>query len=99
MLKKLVLLIVVAGVCAGGWYGWQNYSANQENVLKNHIEKDFSFDSVVRKAKALAAEPYAAPNTNLPAELNNLSYDEHRDIRFVRENGPWYNQNLPYETW
>lgn len=97
MLKKIALLIMVAGVCAGGWYGWQNYSANQDNILKNHIEKNFSFDSVVRKAKALAAEQYVAPNTNLPEELNNLSYDKHRDIRFVRENGPWYNQNLPYE--
>ena len=97
MLKKLVLLLVIAGLGAGAWYGWQEYSVHQENVLKNHIEKNFSFDSVIRKAQALANTPYQIPNTALPDSLNNLSYDQHRDIRFVRENGPWFNQNLPYE--
>ena len=88
MLKKLILLLAVSGIAVGSWYGWQEYSVNRESVLKSHIEKDFSFDSVVRKARKLAGEPYQMPNTSLPEELNNLSYDEHRDIRFVRENGP-----------
>ena len=66
-------------------------------LIKNHIEKNFSFESVINKAQALASTPFVAPNSYLPGELLNLSYDQHRDIRFIRENGPWYNQNLPYE--
>lgn len=45
----------------------------------------------------MANSPYQAPDAVLPDSLNNLNYDQYRDIRFVRENGPWYNQNLPYE--
>lgn len=36
MLKKLVLLLVIAGLGAGAWYGWQEYSVHQENVLKSY---------------------------------------------------------------
>ena len=42
--------------------------------------------------------PYAVPDTISSSELLNLSYDQYRDIRFVRKNGPWYNQKLPYEV-
>ena len=28
----------------------------------------------------------------------DLTYDQHRDIRFVRENGPWYGKRLPFEV-
>ena len=42
--------------------------------------------------------PYAVPDTIGSSELLNLSYDQYRDIRFVRKNGPWYNQKLPYEV-
>ena len=66
MLKKLILLLAVSGIAVGSWYGWQEYSVNRESVLKSHIEKDFSFDSVVRKARKLAGEPYQMPNTSLP---------------------------------
>lgn len=97
MLKKLVLLSAVMVLSVGGWYSWHEYSIHQENILKNNIEKNFSFESVVSKAQALANSPYQAPDAVLPDSLNNLNYDQYRDIRFVRENGPWYNQNLPYE--
>lgn len=97
MLKKLVLALVIAALGGGCWYGWQYYNTREEEMQKNHIEKNFSFESVINKAQALASTPFVAPNSYLPSELLNLSYDQHRDIRFIRENGPWYNQNLPYE--
>ena len=54
MLKKLVLLSAVMVLSVGGWYSWHEYSIHQENILKNNIEKNFSFESVVSKAQALA---------------------------------------------
>lgn len=30
--------------------------------------------------------------------MKDLTYDQHRDIRFVRENGPWYGKRLPFEV-
>lgn len=97
MLKKFLFVIVAAGLGAAGWLGWLKYQQVCKTESDNNIERNFSFDSVVHKARDLAAEPYQAPDTNLPEQLQNLSYDAYRDIRFVRENGPWYNQQLPYE--
>ncbi len=97
MLKKTILLITACCLGVGIWYGFDEYNKHQENIVKNHIEKNFSFESVLTKAKKLASEAFQTPVNSLPEDLLNLSYDDYRDIRFVRENGPWYGQNLPYE--
>ena len=62
------------------------------------VVTNFSFKTVIDKAKQLSKTPYASPDTIKSSELLNLSYDQYRDIRFVRNNGPWYNQKLPYEV-
>ncbi len=96
MLKKIIWFFLILGIVAGG--GWYFFCYQQKGIAKkNDIEKNFSFESVVSRAKNLALQPYKDFDNALPAELDNLSYDQHRDIRFVRENGPWYNQHLPYE--
>ena len=97
MNKKIFWSLTVALVAVGGYLAYNNFVNPYFSEPKTKIEKDFSFNSVIQKAQALGAKPYAAPENILPDELKNLSYDEHRDIRFVREHGPWYNQKLPYE--
>lgn len=97
MRKIIIFILLLAAVCAGGYSGWQYYLERYGRQPEQLVENNFSFDSVVARAQRLASEPYSAPETELPEELKNLSYDDYRDIRFIRENGPWYNQHLPYE--
>ena len=56
----------------------------------------FDFDDVAAKAKKLAASPYKKPASNIPRSLENLSYDQYRDIRFRRDHAPWHDK-LPFE--
>jgi periplasmic glucans biosynthesis protein len=58
----------------------------------------FGFDEVAEKARQLAAVPYAATPSALPAGLNNLGYDQYRDIRFDPQKALWRRQALPFEV-
>jgi glucans biosynthesis protein len=57
----------------------------------------FGFADVAAKAKKLAASSYVKPEKNLPKALENLSYDQYRDIRFNPEKAYWRNARLPFE--
>ena len=57
----------------------------------------FDFEDVSRRASALAAKPYKAPSTKLPKALQELTYDEYRDIRFQPGKAIWRNAKLPFE--
>lgn len=57
----------------------------------------FGFADVAAKARKLAAESYAAPAKNLPKALENLTYDQYRDIRFRQDKAYWRNAKLPFE--
>ncbi len=58
------------------------------------------FDAEVLRARAreLAAAPYEPPTNAIPSVLAELSYDQHRDIRFRREAGLWSGQGLDAEA-
>lgn len=58
----------------------------------------FNRDVLITKAVKLSKQPYQAPADDVPQELKDLTYDQHRDIRFVRENGPWYGKRLLFEV-
>src|SRR5262245_6964452 len=57
----------------------------------------FDFEDVSRRAAALAAKPYKAPTTVLPKALQELSYDQYRDIRFQPAKAIWRKDKLPFE--
>ncbi|MDD4556610.1 MAG: glucan biosynthesis protein G [Alphaproteobacteria bacterium] len=69
--------------------------ADFENISQNET---FDRELLVKKAEELSKLPYKKAEDKLPQELKALSYDQHRDIRFSRENGPWYAQSLPFEV-
>ena len=61
--------------------------------------EDVGFDSIQSRARDLANKPYIAPNRDaLPAWMNNLSYDQYRDIRFNPNQALWAADNLPYRA-
>ena len=102
--RRLILMIMAIGVgaaliaaikYAADWY----LDYRQEKQLQTLTLNDnaFSEENVVRMAKSLAESPFLPPANNLPKDLAALNYDEHRDIRFSRENGPWFGKRLPFE--
>ena len=58
--------------------------------------EDFSFETLCAKARKMAAAPHAAPNLELADLWKNLSYDQHRDIRFQMESGLWAKEKRPF---
>jgi len=57
----------------------------------------FGLNDVAALAKKLAAEPYHKPETKLPRDLQELDYDQYRDIRFKPDHAYWRNEKLPFE--
>ncbi|MES2919933.1 MAG: glucan biosynthesis protein [Verrucomicrobiota bacterium] len=58
--------------------------------------EDFSFDALREKARKLATVPYAVPKQEMADFWKNLSYDEHRLIRFKMESGLWAKDKAPF---
>ncbi|MDA8107528.1 MAG: glucan biosynthesis protein G [Betaproteobacteria bacterium] len=56
----------------------------------------FGFEEVAARARALAAKPYD-PGPGLPKALQNLTYDQYRDIRFKPDRQYWRGAHLPFE--
>lgn len=54
--------------------------------------EEFSFETLRAKARKLAEEPYAEPKLALADFWKNLTYDQHRDIRFNMDSGLWSEQ-------
>ncbi|MBB6307431.1 glucan biosynthesis protein [Xanthobacter tagetidis] len=57
----------------------------------------FNADTVRNMARQLAAQPFKQGNRSLPAELDKLSYDDYRNIRFNMDRAVWRGQQLPFE--
>lgn len=58
--------------------------------------ESFSFEKLCEKARKLATAPYAAPKQELADYWKNLSYDDHRLIRFKMESGLWAKDKGPF---
>jgi glucans biosynthesis protein len=63
-----------------------------------NVPKRFTFADVRRRAETLAASAFAAPTDELPPRLQNLTYDQYRDIRFQPEKSLWREEGLPFEV-
>lgn len=102
MAKKVFIgFVVLAALGAASYWGYREYDRwEKARTATEQLSVTDGFDgkTLEELARNLSLKAYEKPGETLPAELQNLSYDEHRDIRFVRENGPWYNQRLPFEV-
>lgn len=57
----------------------------------------FDAFTVRQMARERAQKPYKAPDTKLPAQLDKLSYDDYRNIRFNAERALWRGDNLKFQ--
>jgi periplasmic glucans biosynthesis protein len=86
VLRKLILFTTF-GVFSGSTFGqtWER--------------EDVGFENIQSRARDLANNPYVAPKTDgLPAWINDLSYDQYRDIRFNPKQALWSTEKLPFRA-
>lgn len=97
--KKILLgSVILFAVVALAWFGFKCcYNKDTKNFQLPIYAADFNQEVLIAKAQKLARKDYNKPIDALPADLKNLNYDQHRDIRFVRENGPWHGERRPFE--
>ena len=57
----------------------------------------FNFNDIAQRAQQVAGNPYKNPGPKLPKELQDLGYDQYRDIRFKPEQAYWRKDKLPFE--
>ena len=57
----------------------------------------FGFDDVAARAQAQAQRPYSPVTRKPPAELQALTYDQYRDIRFRPDRALWRSDDVPFE--
>ena len=58
-----------------------------------------AFDSIQSRARDLANRPYEAPDAHrLPDWMNQLTYDQYRDIRFNPNQALWLAEGLPFRA-
>ncbi|MET0754771.1 MAG: glucan biosynthesis protein G [Pseudoxanthomonas sp.] len=58
----------------------------------------FDDDSVPAMARRLAAVPFRKQSVELPKWLQDMGYDEYRDIRFDPAHALWRKQGLPFQA-
>lgn len=66
-------------------------------VLHSNPAMSFGFDDVAAQAKLQAQRAYGSASRKPPAELQALTYDQYRDIRFRPNHALWRAENLPFE--
>jgi glucans biosynthesis protein len=66
-------------------------------LVSQNVCGAFGFDDVALRARQLAAASYKKPDVDLPKALQELSYDQYRDIRFKPERAWWHSAKLPFE--
>ena len=65
-------------------------------VSSAFADAPFDFEVLRAKAQALSTKPYEAKKSHLPKSLENLTYDQYRDIRFNPSKAWWLNDRLPF---
>jgi periplasmic glucans biosynthesis protein len=73
-------------------------SAQTSNVAASlATDGPFTRSTVSEVARRLSRVPFAAPASRLPEVLQNLTYDQYRDIRFKSSAAVWAGTGLPFE--
>lgn len=57
----------------------------------------FTRSTVAEIARNLAKSPFQPLDTSLPEVLDQLTYDQYRDIRFAPDKAVWANTGLPFQ--
>src|SRR3984957_7129845 len=61
-------------------------------------EAEVDLNYVAKRALERAQQPFHSPRANMPKVLQNLNYDQYREIRFRPGNALWSEDNLPFRV-
>ena len=84
-----MLLLAVAFSCVAG------ADASRPGAQPRPPQQPFTPQSVIESARRLASAPYQ-PRRLESAALQQLTYDQYRDIRFNADQGLWRNEQVPF---
>jgi glucans biosynthesis protein len=87
--------VVVGGFALVGAVARGNVAAQTKSPT---ADTPFGPDTVRSLAKALAARPYAPPDTRLPAKLANIDYGDYANLHFQAEKALWRAEGLPFQV-
>jgi len=68
---------------------------NAAAILRADIP--FDFEVLQFRAKTLATKPYVQRPSKVPKSLQDLTYDQYRDIRFDPNRAWWLREQLPFQ--
>lgn len=74
--------------------------AASSNLAAAQVKTAPRFDSnfVREQARALAAAPFKLQKAPLPSAFSEITYDQHRSIRFRPDRALWRGEGLPFEV-
>lgn len=84
MQRQLIFLACLCFTC-----NWVNAQQKRQSV---------NLDWVASLAKAKIEQPFETRPTKLPSELDALTYDQYREIRFRPSEALWWNTDLPFRV-
>jgi glucans biosynthesis protein len=76
----------------------QSPAEKQAPATAQHPAESFGFDTVVEKARKLAAKGYRDPKGQVPDWLSRIDFDQWRDVRFRPEAALWADGSSPFRV-
>ncbi len=97
--QAAALVPAVAALGHSFWSGLIATAQAQDKPAAQDKAAGVPFDAytVRQMARERAQKPFKAPDQKLPAQLDKLSYDEYRNIRFNPDKAIWRGDKLPFE--
>lgn len=92
VLGAAMLPLLLAGMDGNGLVGAANAQGGGGGAAAG-----FDSFTVRQMARELATKAYVKPDASLPPQLDKLTYDDYRKIRFVPERAVWRNDGLPFQ--
>ena len=87
----------VAAAAIGDLYPDQAMAQATNVAASLATDGPFTRSTVAEIARRLSRVPFAAPASRLPDVLQNLTYDQYRDIRFKSAASVWADDGLPFK--
>jgi periplasmic glucans biosynthesis protein len=95
-MRRRDFLKVFSATSIAAWLHTMRHVEDPLHAAEAADAMPFSAAVVLQQARALAAEKFVRPKIDLPKPLQELGYDQYREIRFKPERAIWSSEGLPF---